>query len=287
MRMPQHDVRNEGYGPYVMFYCEKCQREYHSTAKVVNTVAQDTAKSVFGGLLRNIPVVGDAVADSVDNNADRYRTSMTDQELNVAWEEVQRNFRECPTCHMVVCIPDFDEVSGYCRDDSPRGQEIAQAQAEQARAQMALAQEQLSRASVRAPFAGIVAKGDLSQSLGSSVRRGDTLFEITPLDAYRVIVQVDEGEITGVRAGQKGTLLLASMANDGVGLTVTSVTPVTTSREGRNFFRVEARLDGTSDRLRPGMEGVAKIDIDERKLIWIWTHKALDWLRLFIWTWWP
>jgi hypothetical protein len=58
MRMPQHDVRNEGYGPYVMFYCEKCQREYHSTAKVVNTVAQDTAKSMFGGLLRNIPVVG-------------------------------------------------------------------------------------------------------------------------------------------------------------------------------------------------------------------------------------
>jgi hypothetical protein len=132
MRMPQHDVRNDGYGPYVMFYCEKCQREYHSTAKAVTTIAQDTAKSVFGGLLRNIPLVGDAVADSVDNNTDRYRTSMTDQELNAAWAEVQSNFRECPTCHMVVCIPDFDEVSGFCRDDSPRSQEIAQAQAEQA-----------------------------------------------------------------------------------------------------------------------------------------------------------
>jgi RND family efflux transporter MFP subunit len=165
--------------------------------------------------------------------------------------------------------------------------QIAQAQAEQARAQMALAEEQLTRASVRAPFDGIVAKGDLSQALGSSVRRGDTLFEITPLDAYRVIVQVDEGEITEVRTGQKGTLVLASISDQPFELTVTGITPVTTSREGRNYFRVEASLDGASERLRPGMEGVAKISIEERKLAWIWTHKMMNWLRLFFWTWWP
>jgi RND family efflux transporter MFP subunit len=176
-----------------------------------------------------------------------------------------------------------EAVAGHDRAKA----QISQAQADQARAQMALAEEQLARASVRAPFDGIVAKGDLSQSLGASVRRGDTLFEITPLDAYRVIVQVDEGEITEVRAGQKGTLLLASISNQPFGLTVTHVTPVTTSREGRNFFRVEARLDGASERLRPGMEGVAKISIDERKLAWIWTHKAVNWLRLFFWTWLP
>jgi RND family efflux transporter MFP subunit len=176
-----------------------------------------------------------------------------------------------------------EAVAGHDRAKA----QIAQAQAEQARAQMALAEEQLSRATLLAPFDGIVAKGDLSQSLGSSVRRGDTLFELTPLDAYRVIIQVDEGEITDVRAGQKGTLVLASISDEPFDLTVTSVTPVTTSREGRNYFRVEASLDRISDRLRPGMEGVAKISIEERKLIWIWTHKMMNWLRLFLWTWWP
>jgi hypothetical protein len=35
------------------------------------------------------------------------------------------------------------------------------------------------------------------------------------------------------------------------------------------------------------MEGVAKIRIEERKLLWIWTHKMMNWLRLFFWTWWP
>jgi hypothetical protein len=48
--------------------------------------------------------------------------------------------------------------------------------------------------------------------------------------------------------------------------------------QGRNFFRVEASATGDIAKLRPGMEGVGKIDVDRRKLLWIWTHKldALD-----------
>jgi hypothetical protein len=35
------------------------------------------------------------------------------------------------------------------------------------------------------------------------------------------------------------------------------------------------------------MEGVGKIDIDERKLLWIWTYKIVHWIRMFFWSWWP
>ena len=35
------------------------------------------------------------------------------------------------------------------------------------------------------------------------------------------------------------------------------------------------------------MEGIGKIDIGERKLIWIWSHKLIDWFRLLAWTWTP
>jgi len=176
-----------------------------------------------------------------------------------------------------------EAVAGHDRAKA----QIAQAQADQARAQMTLAEEQIARATVRAPFDGIVAKGDLSQSLGAAVRKGDTLFELTPLDAYRVIVQVDEGEIADVALGQKGTLVLASISDEPFGLKVTSVTPVTTQKDGRNYFRVEASLDRASERLRPGMEGVAKVEIGQRRLIWIWTHRMMNWLRLFFWTWLP
>ena len=69
--------------------------------------------------------------------------------------------------------------------------------------------------------------------------------------------------------------------------TVANVTSVTTAREGKNYFRVEALMDQPNARLRPGMEGVAKIDIERRHLIWIWTHRMMNWLRLFVWTYWP
>ena len=65
------------------------------------------------------------------------------------------------------------------------------------------------------------------------------------------------------------------------------VTPVSAAREGRNYFRVEARLDRTSERLRPGMEGVGKIAVDEQLLVWIWTRSAIDWIHLTLWTWTP
>jgi hypothetical protein len=35
------------------------------------------------------------------------------------------------------------------------------------------------------------------------------------------------------------------------------------------------------------MQGVGKIDVDQRKLIWIWTHKITQWWRMFLWSWWP
>ncbi len=165
--------------------------------------------------------------------------------------------------------------------------QIVQALYEQARAQVSLLDEQLTRAAVKAPFDGIIVKGDLSQSLGSAVRRGDVLFEITPLDAYRVIVEIDERDIAEIAVGQKGRLLLSAIADEPLPFTVSNITSVTTAREGRNYFRVEAKMDGAGDRLRPGMEGVGKIEIDERRLLWIWTHRLVNWARLLLWNYLP
>ena len=162
---------------------------------------------------------------------------------------------------------------------------ITLSQVQQADAQMNLLAEQLSRTQIAAPFAGIVVSGDLHQSLGSTVRRGQVLFEVTPLNAYRVILEVDESDITSVTNGQPGALALTSIPGEVFPLAVTQVTPVALSREGRSYFRVEALLERTTDRLRPGMDGVAKVEAGRRKLIWIWTHKFVDWLRLTLWSW--
>jgi hypothetical protein len=35
------------------------------------------------------------------------------------------------------------------------------------------------------------------------------------------------------------------------------------------------------------MEGIAKIEVEPRRLIWVWTHRLVNWLRLFVWTYLP
>lgn len=162
---------------------------------------------------------------------------------------------------------------------------ISMAQAQQAQAQYDLLADQIRRAAIVAPFDGLVVSGDLSQKLGGAVRRGDVLFEVSPLNSYRVTLEVPEGEIDALRVGQEGRLLLLALPGREWPLTVTRITPVTVAHEGNSFFRVEAALARSGPDLRPGMEGVAKVDAGERRLIWIWTHRLVDWLRVWAWSW--
>jgi RND family efflux transporter MFP subunit len=164
---------------------------------------------------------------------------------------------------------------------------VLAAQISQADAQLALVEEKLARASLVAPFDGLVVSGDLSQLLGTPVEQGKVLFEIAPLDAYRVILQVDERDIAETRVGQNGNLVLSGISSEVLPFTVKQITPVSTPAEGLNYFRVEAQLEQPSTRLRPGMEGVGKVRVGERRLIWIWTHRLVDWLRLSAWNWLP
>jgi len=164
---------------------------------------------------------------------------------------------------------------------------VLSAQIAQSDAQLALTRERLAHATLTAPFDGIVVSGDLSQKLDTPVQQGDLLFETAPLDAYRVILKVDERDIAQLNIGQQGKLVLSGIPHERMAFVVKQITPVSTQDEGRNYFRVEAQIDRPSERLRPGMEGVGKINIGSRRLIWIWTHSLFDWLNLAIWSWLP
>lgn len=160
---------------------------------------------------------------------------------------------------------------------------IIKARIQQAEAQLALVNKQLARTRLIAPIDGLVVSGDLSQSLGSPVERGEILYEVAPLESYRAVIKSDERDIAYIKAGQQGRLTLAGMPNKPIPLKVEKITPVTIAEEGRNYFRIEAVMDLQSDLLRPGMEGVAKIDVGRRKLIWIWSRRLVGWLRLWSW----
>lgn len=162
------------------------------------------------------------------------------------------------------------------------GRQIAQADA-----QIKLIDEKLSRAKLTAPFDGVILSGDLSQSIGAAVSRGEVMFEVAPLEGYRVILKVDESQIADIQVGQTGQVLASSLPNEAFPFKVEKITSIAEPSGGRNFFRVEGRLTRDSARLRPGMQGIGKIDIENRRLIWIWTRTFMDWLRIQSWSWMP
>lgn len=131
-RMPRYDIRNDGIGPYAVFYCETCSREFRSQPDVVNTLKQDIGKQVGGDLLRKVPLFGNVIANNVVGEDDRYSLKMTPAQIEKAWSQVQIHLRECPTCLRIVCLSDFDAVSGFCNEDSPRKNEITEAEGQQA-----------------------------------------------------------------------------------------------------------------------------------------------------------
>lgn len=165
---------------------------------------------------------------------------------------------------------------------------VLAAQINQSEAQLNLAEERIARATIIAPFDGVVVSGDLSQQIGSPVETGRVLFEIAPLQGYRVMMEVDDRDITRLADGQRGVLVLSGMPDRRLAISVSRITPVAVQRDGRNVFEVEASIaGGPPPGLRPGMEGVGKVVVGERSLLWIWTHGFFDWLRLALWSWTP
>lgn len=161
--------------------------------------------------------------------------------------------------------------------------EIFRAQIDQASARLELTESQIERANLVSPFNGIVISGDLSQRLGGAAVKGEILFEVAPLDEYRIILEVDERRIADVTTGQKGHMILSALPNEKIAFTVNKITPIAAAKEGLNFFRVEAAPEVITDRLRPGMEGIGKIYIDRRNLFSIWTRSMKEWLAVKFW----
>jgi biotin carboxyl carrier protein len=185
-------------------------------------------------------------------------------------EQYDRRLREAMAAHEMSNVQVYD------------------AQFKQADAQVRLVTEKLTRAQITAPYAGIVVSGDLSQMIGSPVETGKKLFEIAPLEQYRVILQVDEKEVRHLELGQEGQLLVSGVNDEPMDFKVTKLTPVASAQDGKNSFRIEAALSGPPHpRLRPGMEGVGKVSVGSRRLWWVITHSFTDWLRLSLWNWLP
>jgi biotin carboxyl carrier protein len=161
---------------------------------------------------------------------------------------------------------------------------IAQAQAEQSRVRLELIRYRLSQASLKARFAGVVVEGDLKKRIGAPVKQGDALFKVARTDRMYVECNVKENDIHEVRGEAAGEFAFASQPKLRFPMQLERIEPVAQVKDKDNIFVVRCQFKGAPENWwRPGMSGVAKINVGQRTFFWIIAHRTIDFLRMYFW----
>lgn len=153
----------------------------------------------------------------------------------------------------------------------------------QAEADIRLTTLQIERAEIKAPITGTVIQGDLRKRINDTLERGELLFEIAPLSTMRAQLRVDEADIADIKVGDTGELATTGAPGQFVKFTIVRIDPVANADEEGNVFRVRAELDNIPPDWKPGMEGMAKVQLGKRSYAWLMTHDLVDWIRMKLW----
>jgi multidrug resistance efflux pump len=161
--------------------------------------------------------------------------------------------------------------------------QIAQAQADKATAEIDLLEYDIAHAQLRSPISGRVVTGDLKRQIGAPVKTGEVLFEVAPVENLRAELFVPEDQIAEIQQDQEGELATASYPEKRIRFVVERINPVAELVKQRNVFKVRVRLLDAYPWTRPGMEGVAKVDVCPRHYAWIWSRRLVNWVRMELW----
>ena len=161
---------------------------------------------------------------------------------------------------------------------------IAQARADQARAKLELIQHRLNQAQVRSPITGIIVEGDLEELKGAPVSKGDILFKVARHENLYVELKIDEIDIHELSDGQSGNIVFVSRPQLKYPFDIYQIDPVALPGDAGNIFVARGKsLNGSVDWWRPGMSGIAKLDVGRRRIIWIITHRTIDYIQMLMW----
>lgn len=142
-------------------------------------------------------------------------------------------------------------------------QEIAEAEAqvEQARAALKLAQHSLERATIRAPFEGIVTEVNVTP--GELPPTQEQPLVLLDNSSFHMTVAVDELDISRVREGQSVAITVEALPDVNVTGTVESISPVSAVGTGVVAYQVVIDLEPTEAPLRADMTANATVTVDE------------------------
>ncbi|MFO1037051.1 MAG: efflux RND transporter periplasmic adaptor subunit [Geminicoccaceae bacterium] len=146
------------------------------------------------------------------------------------------------------------------RATATRALDEAQAALRNAEAEASLARTRLDRATIRAPFDGIVGLRDIS--VGRYVTVGDELLRIDRIDPLDLDFRIPERWLTKVRPGMPVRLAVDAVPDGRFEGTVSAVDPVI-DVNGRSI-RVRGTVANADRVLRPGLFARVALEVDVR-----------------------
>jgi membrane fusion protein (multidrug efflux system) len=152
-------------------------------------------------------------------------------------------------------------ASDAALDKVETGRSRARARVEATHAELGVAERALRDANVRAPFAGWIARRDVSR--GEYVRTGQPLFELVALDPIEVEFALAERDSARVAVGQTVQVRVAPFPDETFQGEVTVISPTLDSRT--RTLRVKAQVANGDGRLRPGLFARADLGIAKRE----------------------
>ena len=160
---------------------------------------------------------------------------------------------------------------------NPLDLELKQLQVELAQLSLQEAQEKLEKATLLAPFDGVVALVKVEAE--DMVSAGTPVIQLVDTSQVEVEATVDEIDVAQLKPGQPAIITLDALPGAKLRGRVTFVSPVATMQAGVVTYPVKLEIEGGVEGLRQGMTAVADIVVERREnVLWV-PSRAIQTIR--------
>jgi len=160
---------------------------------------------------------------------------------------------------------------------------VAQLELEQISLRIESIKANLERLTVRSPIDGVVLQGEWYRSQGAPVTRGDTLFEVAPLDRMTIETHLSTEDLAQIHMGDEATLRVDSNQSQVWRHHLETIDPRAKVIDEKVVFVAEVDIEGETTDLRPGMKGTVTLSSGFRSTAWLLFHRPYRWLAKKLW----
>jgi GAF domain-containing protein/multidrug resistance efflux pump len=145
--------------------------------------------------------------------------------------------------------------------------------------------DRLSRTTVHAEIAGVVATPHVEDLAGKKLSSGDPLVELVSTENVVVDVAVPERDVELLKTGAPVNIKLESFPTATFNGTVSVISPSGKVEGDSHVFFARVAVPNPAGDLRPGMQGLGKIRVGTRPLGYVLFRDSALWIWSKLWSW--